>query len=90
LEQWRGLAHGLSIYDIVKAKHYAMLQATSYISLIADETLAVDNCSYIVVHVYMPQDWVQIPIILHLQKLESGQIFPIVCSTDLIVVISIG
>ena len=89
MEQWHGLAHGLSMYDIVKAKHCAMLQATSYISLIANETLAVDNCSYIV-HVYMLQDWIQIPIILNLQKLESGQFFPTVRSIDLVVVLSIG
>jgi hypothetical protein len=62
------------MYDFVKAKHRAMLEAASYFSLTADETSAVDNCSYIVVHVYVLQDWVRIPLILHLQKLEPGEL----------------
>jgi hypothetical protein len=48
------------MYDIVKQKHRSMLTAAQYISLIADETSAIDNCSYIVVNAYL------------LQKLESG------------------
>jgi hypothetical protein len=52
-----------------------MLAAASYISLTADETSAIDNCSYIVIHVYMLQDWVRVPLVLHLQKLESGNDF---------------
>jgi hypothetical protein len=60
------------MYDIVKQKHRSMLAAAQYISLTADETITIDNCSYIVVHAYLLQDWVRVPIILHLQKLESG------------------
>jgi hypothetical protein len=60
------------MYDIVKQKHRSMLAAAQYISLIADETSANDNCSYIVVHAYLLQNWVRVPLILHLQKLESS------------------
>jgi hypothetical protein len=77
------------MYDIVKAKHRAMLEAASYISLTADETSVVDNCSYIVIHVYLLQDWVRIPIILHLQKLEPGK-FSTSCTISFIVVLSTG
>jgi hypothetical protein len=31
------------MYDIVKRKHWAILAAASYMSLIVDETTAVDN-----------------------------------------------
>jgi hypothetical protein len=60
------------MYDIVKKKHRRMLAAASYMSLTTDETMAVDNCSYIAVHCYVLQDWIRFPILLHLQKMESG------------------
>jgi hypothetical protein len=62
------------IYDFVKEKHKKMLAAARYIALTADETSAIDNCSYIVVHVYLIQNWERFPIILHVQKLESGKL----------------
>jgi hypothetical protein len=62
------------MYDFVKAKYRAMLEVASYFFLTANKTSAVDNCSYIVVHVYVLQDWVRIPLILHLQKLEPGEL----------------
>jgi hypothetical protein len=60
------------MYDLVKEKHRAMLAAAQYISLTADETSAVDNLSYIVIHVYILQDWLRVPLVLHINKLESG------------------
>jgi hypothetical protein len=62
------------MYDLVKEKHRAMLAAAQYISLTIDETSAVDNLSYIVIHVYILQDWGRIPLVLHLNKLESSNI----------------
>jgi hypothetical protein len=52
-----------------------MLAAASYLSLTVDETIAIDNCSYIAVHCYVLQDWICFPILLHLQKMESGNSF---------------
>jgi hypothetical protein len=63
------------MYDIVKKKHRAMLAAASYLSLTADETTAVDNCSYIAIHCYVLQDWNRVPLLLHLQKIESSNAF---------------
>jgi hypothetical protein len=63
------------MYDIVKKKHRTMLAAASYLSLTVDETIAIDNCSYIAVHCYVLQDWICFPILLHLQKMESGNSF---------------
>jgi hypothetical protein len=60
------------MYDIVKKMHRALLAAASYLSLTADETTAVDNYSYIAVHCYVLQDWNRVPLLLHLQKMESG------------------
>jgi hypothetical protein len=82
LQHWSngaGWLFACHMYDIMKEKHRAMLAATSYISLTADETSAVDNCSYIVIHVYLMQDWVRVPLILHLQKLESGTVSGVPC-----------
>jgi hypothetical protein len=76
-----GWLFAFHMYDIVKEKHRAMLATASYISLTADETSAVDNCSYIVIHVYLMQDWIRVPLILHLQKLESGNVFRVPCSS---------
>ena len=59
------------MYDVIKQKHRAMLVAEQYISLTIDETLTVDNCSYIVVYAYLLQNWICVPLILHLQKLDS-------------------
>jgi hypothetical protein len=72
------------MYDLVKEKHRAMLAAAQFISLTADETSAVDNLSYIVIHVYLLQDWVRVPIILHINKLESGDVFYVLFSTSML------
>ena len=50
-------------YDLVKEKHRAMLAIAQFISLTAYETSVVDNLSYIVIHVYLLQDWMRVPII---------------------------
>jgi hypothetical protein len=56
-----------------------MFATAQYISLTADETSAVDNLSYIVIHVYVLQDWVRVPIILHINKLESSDFLSFQC-----------
>jgi hypothetical protein len=58
------------MYDIVMQKHEAMIGAVSSIAITADETSVVDNCSYIVIHVYILQAWQRFPLVLHLQKLD--------------------
>jgi hypothetical protein len=63
------------MYDIVKRKHRAMLAVASYLSLTADETTAVDNCSYIAMHCYVLHDWIRVLLLLHLQKMESSKYF---------------
>ena len=40
-------------YNLVKEKHHAILKATQYISFTANETSAIDNLSYIVIHMYV-------------------------------------
>jgi hypothetical protein len=60
-------------YNLVKVKHKVMLVTAPYISLTTDETSTIDNLSYIVIHVYVLQDWVRVPIVLHINKLELGQ-----------------
>jgi hypothetical protein len=44
------------MFDLVTKKHRAMLAAASFLSLTADETTAVDNCSYIAIHCYVIKD----------------------------------
>jgi hypothetical protein len=67
------------MYDLIKEKHQAMFAAAQYISLTADETSVVDNLSYIIIHVYVLQDWVRVPIILHINNLESGDFLSFQC-----------
>jgi len=50
----------------------AMIKSAKYIALTCDETSGVDNCSYIAIHVYIMQDWVRVPLLITLQKLESN------------------
>jgi hypothetical protein len=69
------------MYDVVKQKHREILAASQYISLIANETSAIDNCSYIVVNAYLLQNWICVPLILHLQKLDSGAFISIAKKT---------
>lgn len=59
------------MYSFVQEKIKAMIKSAQFIALTCDETTGVDNCSYIVVHVYIMLDWVRVPLLLTLQKLES-------------------
>jgi hypothetical protein len=59
------------MYSCVQDQMKAMIQAASYIAVTTDETSACDNHSYIVVHVYVIQNWARIPLLITLQKLES-------------------
>lgn len=38
-----------------------------------DETTRIDNTSWIAIHLYVMQNWVQVPLLIHLQKLESNR-----------------
>jgi hypothetical protein len=49
------------MYNIIKEKHKSMLAAANFIAMTTDKTTAVDNCSYIVVHAYLLQNWSRVP-----------------------------
>lgn len=62
------------MYDLVKTKYKAMISVANFIALTIDGTSILDKCLYIVVHVYVLQNWQCMPLIPHLQKLESSNI----------------
>ena len=65
---WIMAAH---IYDFVKKQQSAMIQASNFIALSADETNTIDNTSIIVIHAYVLCDWGRHSLMITLSKLES-------------------
>lgn len=59
------------MWSIVQEKMKSFIQFARYIAITADETSAVDNCSYLAVHCYVMQNWVRVPMLISLQKLEA-------------------
>ena len=59
------------IYDFVKKRQAAMIQAANYIALSADESSTIDNQSVIVIHCYVLCDWGRQSLMIALSKMES-------------------
>lgn len=59
------------MYDFVKKRIKELINAASFLAMTCDKVSAVDNTSQIVIHLYVMQNWVRTPVMIHLQKLES-------------------
>jgi hypothetical protein len=59
------------MWDFVLVRFKEMILAANYIALTCDETTAIDNRSYMCVHIYVMLFWVRFPMLVHIQKLES-------------------
>jgi hypothetical protein len=60
------------IWDLVKKKMIEMIKAANFIAITADETSANDNTSWVVIHVYIMQNWSRMSLLCSLQKMTSG------------------
>jgi hypothetical protein len=59
------------MWDFVLVRFKEMILAANYIALTYDETTAIDNRSYMRVHIYVMLFWVRFSMLVHIQKLES-------------------
>jgi hypothetical protein len=59
------------IWDFVKKRMIEMIKATNFIAITADETSANDNTSWVVIHVYIMQNWSRMSLLCSLQKMTS-------------------
>ena len=59
------------MWDFVLMRFKEMVLAANYITLTCDETIAIDNHSYMCVHIYVMLYWILFLMLVHIQKLES-------------------
>lgn len=59
------------IWDVVKKQMIEMIRFVRFIAVIADETTTNDNSSWIVVHVYIMQNWRRMSLLCSLQRMFS-------------------
>ena len=59
------------LYNFVKQKIMSLVSSAAYFALLADETSACDNSSWIAIHAYVLVNWCRVPLLLTIQKLES-------------------
>lgn len=50
-----------------------MIKATRYVAITTDETTTIDTRGYISIHCYIIEDWIRVPLSIHIQKLESNR-----------------
>ena len=55
----------------MQKKIQELIGEASYIAVTCDESTAVDNTSWLCLHVYVMQNWSRRPLLLTLQKLDS-------------------
>jgi hypothetical protein len=68
-----GWEMGEHLHGCVLAALKAVVQSARIISISADEVTAIDNTSWVGVHVYAMQSWERVPYLLHLSCVsESG------------------
>jgi hypothetical protein len=58
------------MYKQVLEETKRLIGEARYIVVTVDEVIAVDNSSFLSVHVYIVQDWVRIPLFVSLQRVE--------------------
>jgi len=49
-----------------------LIQSAKYMAVTVDEVTAVDNSSFLTVHAYIVQDWMRIPLLISLQRVECS------------------
>ena len=59
------------MYTFVQKKMQELISEASYLAVTCDETTAVDNSSWLCLHVYVMENWSRKPLLLTLQKLDS-------------------
>ena len=60
------------IHGIVLSALKAIIQSACILSISVDEVTAVDNTSWLGVHVYVMDDWERVPHLLHLSSVSDG------------------
>ena len=58
------------IYTFVQKRMQELISEASYLAVTCDETIAIDNSSWLCLHVYVMENWSQKPLLLTLQKLD--------------------
>lgn len=58
------------MYKQVIEEMRRLIGAARYLAVTVDEVTAVDNSSYLSVHAYIVQDWVRVPLLVSLQRVE--------------------
>ena len=59
------------MYTFVQKRMQELISEASYLAVTCDETTAVDNSSWLCLHVYVMENWGWKPLLLTLQKLKS-------------------
>ena len=57
------------IWDFVKKRMIEVIKATDFIAITTDEISANDNTSWVVIHVYIMQNWSCMSLLCSLQKM---------------------
>jgi len=61
------------VHGVVLIALKSLVQKSQFVSISADEVMAVDNTSWIAVHVYVVEGWERIPHLLHFScELDSS------------------
>lgn len=60
------------MYQQVVSETKRLIQGARYIACLVDEVTAVDNSSWLSVHLYVVQEWVRVPLLVSLQRVECS------------------
>lgn len=60
------------MYKQVVEETKRLIESARYVAVNVDEVTAVDNSSFLLVHAYIIQDWMRIPLLISLQPLECS------------------
>jgi len=60
------------MYKQVMEETKRLISAARFVAVTVDEVTAVDNSSWLSVHAYIVQDWIRIPLLISLQRVECS------------------
>jgi len=60
------------MYKIVVQEIHRLIEKANFLAVTVDEVTALDNASYLSVHCYVVCDWVRIPLLVALQRVECA------------------
>jgi len=60
------------MYKLVMDKTKRLIGAARFLTVTVDEVTAVDNSNFLSVHAYIVWDWIRIPLLIALQRVECS------------------